>query len=106
MFLWRRSRLIHRGKLNDATNALCGNALEDMTMSGGRPSGSDGYSHWPVVIAGCVGAGSGLALAMLLGRLVDLHSLWLGMIMAGVGAGGGAALGQFAGRAMFRRPPE
>jgi hypothetical protein len=76
----------------------------------GERSGSEGRSDWPVRLAGMVGGGAGMALAMLVGALADLprggwRGFWLGMIMVGVGVSVGVVLGRLAGSLVFRRPP-
>ena len=74
-------------------------------MGNGERSGSGDRNNWPVRLSGMVGGGAGIALAMLVGSLADLHSFRLGMIMVCVGAGVGVARGQLVGSLVFRRPP-
>jgi len=74
-------------------------------MGNGKRSGSGGRTNWPVNLAGCVGAGAGVALSFLVGALADLRGFWPGMIAVCVGGGVGVVLGRLAGSLVFRRPP-
>src|SRR5436309_9459607 len=66
-------------------------------MGNGERSSSGSRSDWPVRVAGMVGGGAGVALALLLGPVVGIDGFWPGMIAVAVAVGVGMVLGRLAG---------
>jgi hypothetical protein len=74
-------------------------------MANGELSGSGGWGDWRFRLVVAAGGGAGMAVAMLVGSLADLHGFLPGLTSLGVGYAVGVFLGHFAGSHMFPRPP-
>jgi hypothetical protein len=74
-------------------------------MGNSELSGHGGRRNWPVILAGCVGAGTGVALGLFVAYLADLHGFWSGLIAVCVLTCVGGALGRLAGSRLFLQPP-
>ncbi len=74
-------------------------------MKNDEQSGSGGRTNWPVILAGVVGGGAGVALGLLVVTLANIRGFWPGMIAVCVGGSAGTILGRLAGSILFPRPP-
>jgi hypothetical protein len=74
-------------------------------MGNGQQSGSGGQNDWRITITTMVGAAAGMALAMLVGNLIDIRGLWVGELEIIIGVVVGILLGRLVGGLLFPPSP-
>jgi hypothetical protein len=81
-------------------------ASGDEKMGNAERSDDSSRSNWPFRLVVAAGAGAGLAVAMLVGTLVDLRGFWQGEIAVCVGIVMGIVIGRLAAGLLLGPPSD